>query len=266
MSDDGEAFSVEGIPQRDSPVTFAKQYLSYFPGEVACFTGEEATALANKGVLVPPAVPPANVDVPNVSQNGSVLNCTDGNWTGEPTSYAFQWKRGATNVGTNAASYTVVAADVGATLTCVVTATNAHGSTVAPASNGVVVTTPPAWTPARLRGGQIVDTVAFLASINAITNGSMAITINGNVVQGVLTDFSGLGTMPLVAAAIGGMLGGATVCRCTWLGSMFEIDTTRTGTAATLTYASAPASGTDISALCHFTAATGAALTQGATA
>jgi hypothetical protein len=258
---------VEGIPPRNSPVTFAKQYASYFPGEVAAFTGEEATALANKGVLVPPAVPPANVDVPNVSQNGSVLNCTDGNWTGEPTSYAFQWKRGGTNVGTNAASYAVVAADVGATLTCVVTATNAHGSTAAPASNGVVVTTPPAWTPAVLTSGVIADQATFLTTIDAINNGSMAITINGAVVQGVPSDFTGLNSMPLVAAALGGMLGGSTVVRCAWVSASnhFTITTTRTGTAATIGYASAPTSGTDISALCHFTAVTGAALTQGAT-
>jgi hypothetical protein len=259
--------SVEGIPPRDSPVTFAKQYASYFPGEVAAFTGEEELALRNLGVLTPPlSVPPVLVDIPVVTQNGSILNSTVGNWNFEPTSYAFQWKRGATNVGTSAAAYTIVAADVGATLTCVVTATNEHGSTPAPASNGVVVTTPPAWTAARLTGGQILDTATFLTTIGAITNGAMAITINGSVVQGVQSNFNGLNTMALVAAAIAGMLGGATVVRCTWIaGTHFEIATTRTGVTATIGYASAPAAGTDISALCHFTSGTGAALTQGAT-
>jgi len=131
---------VEGIPPRDSPVTFAKQYASYFPGEVAAFTADEELVLAGLGVLAPPPVAPGNIDIPHVSQTAEVLTCTLGNWTGEPTSYAFQWKMGAANVGTNAATYTVQPGDVGATATCIVTATNAHGSTPAPPSNGVVVT------------------------------------------------------------------------------------------------------------------------------
>jgi hypothetical protein len=138
-----EAFnlgSVSGIPPRDSPVTFAKQYASYFPGEVAAFTADEELVLAGLGVLAPPPVAPTNVDVPAVTQVGAVLHCTLGNWTGEPTSYAFQWKLNAANAGTNANTYTVTAPDVGKTATCVVTATNAHGATAAPPSNGVVVT------------------------------------------------------------------------------------------------------------------------------
>lgn len=86
---------------------------------------------------------PINAAIPYVSGNpttGSVLNCTMGQWTGAPTTYAYQWKSNATNVGTNSNSYTVVAGDVGHTITCIVTATNSLGTTTAPASNGVVVT------------------------------------------------------------------------------------------------------------------------------
>ena len=87
------------------------------------------------------AGPPINRDVPMISGTaavGSTLNCTMGNWTGEPTSYTYQWKRGTTNRGTGA-SYTVVAADAGGSLTCVVTATNAAGSTAAPPSNAIAI-------------------------------------------------------------------------------------------------------------------------------
>jgi hypothetical protein len=87
----------------------------------------------------PPPVAPTNVDVPHVTQNGTTLNCTMGNWTGEPTSYAYQWKIDGTNAGTDSPDYTVRDADVGNTATCVVTATNAAGSGTAPPSNGVVV-------------------------------------------------------------------------------------------------------------------------------
>ena len=87
---------------------------------------------------------PAIIDVPSAHANatppvvGTVVSVTNGNWTGMPTGYAYQWKRdGTTNLGTNA-SYTLIAADVGGhRITCVVTATNAQGSTAAPPSNAI---------------------------------------------------------------------------------------------------------------------------------
>jgi hypothetical protein len=78
------------------------------------------------------ATAPVNTVVPVVSGSsyvGDVLTTTDGTWTGSPTSYSYQWKRGATNIGTNANTYTLVSADANTNITCVVTATNAIGST-----------------------------------------------------------------------------------------------------------------------------------------
>jgi hypothetical protein len=86
-----------------------------------------------------PTAPPSNLDVPLVSQSGSTLNCTMGNWNGEPTSYAYQWKLDDTDAGTNTANYEVQSGDAGKTATCIVTATNAKGSTAAPPSTGLVV-------------------------------------------------------------------------------------------------------------------------------
>ena len=82
---------------------------------------------------------PVNRNVPFVDQAGSELRCTMGNWEGEPTSYAYQWKLDDTDIPGNGPILPVVAADVGHTATCTVTATNAHGSTTAPPSNAVVV-------------------------------------------------------------------------------------------------------------------------------
>ena len=143
---------VEEIPPRETVVTFSTQFASYFAGESAAFTPEEAARLADLGVTGegggeggPPATdPPENTDVPHVSQDGDVLNCTMGNWTGTPTSYAYQWQLDGSDVGTDASSYPIQAGDVGQTATCVVTATNAIGSTAAPPSDGVVTTEPPA--------------------------------------------------------------------------------------------------------------------------
>jgi hypothetical protein len=88
----------------------------------------------------PDTLPPILKDTPYVGGSatvGGTLNCTMGNWTGQPTSYAYQWKRdGTTDLGTSA-DYVVVAADAGHGLTCVVTATNANGSTEASPSNAV---------------------------------------------------------------------------------------------------------------------------------
>jgi hypothetical protein len=62
-----------------------------------------------------------------------------GNWTGEPTAYAYQWKRdGTTDLGTSA-TYVAVAADADHDVGCVVTATNGNGSTTAPPSNAVTI-------------------------------------------------------------------------------------------------------------------------------
>jgi len=77
---------------------------------------------------------PVNSTLPVISGTttiGSVLTTTNGTWTNSPTSFAYQWKRGATNIGTNASTYTLVIADSTAAITCVVTATNASGSTPA---------------------------------------------------------------------------------------------------------------------------------------
>jgi hypothetical protein len=85
---------------------------------------------------------PANTAVPAVTQAGDTLSCTMGTWSGEPTSYGYQWKVDGAVVGTDQATHTVTAADAGKTATCIVTATNAHGSTAAPPSADVTITDP----------------------------------------------------------------------------------------------------------------------------
>jgi hypothetical protein len=84
--------------------------------------------------------PPVNVDVPYASQAGAMLACTMGNWHGEPASYAYAWHRDGVAVdAATGATYAVQPDDVGHGFACVVTATNALGSTVAPMSNTVTV-------------------------------------------------------------------------------------------------------------------------------
>ena len=68
--------------------------------------------------------PPTVIDAPMIYQTGTTLTSTLGNWYGSPNSRTYQWKIDGTNVGTNAATYTRIAGDVGKTATCVMTATN----------------------------------------------------------------------------------------------------------------------------------------------
>ena len=91
-----------------------------------------------EGPFDPPPIP-ACTATPYASLNGSLLSCTMGIWTGEPTSYAYQWLREGEEVGDDSATYQVGADDHGHSLTCVVTATNETGSAAAPPSNAVAV-------------------------------------------------------------------------------------------------------------------------------
>ena len=78
--------------------------------------------------------PPANTVAPTVSGTavvGQTLTTTNGTWSNSPTSYTYQWYRGASAIsGETNSTYVLVQADAGNTsnIKCVVTATNAGGS------------------------------------------------------------------------------------------------------------------------------------------
>lgn len=86
---------------------------------------------------------PTNVDAPailGVGTVGEVLSCTMGNWTGEPTSYVYQWATDGP-VGVGGDTYLIADTDAGKDITCTVTAFTAAGSAES-TSNAVSV--PPA--------------------------------------------------------------------------------------------------------------------------
>jgi hypothetical protein len=82
---------------------------------------------------------PVVVDAPFISQTAAVLSSTLGNWEGSPTSRSYQWKIDGANVGTNAATYTRIAGDIGKTATCVMIATNTAGASAPVTSNAITV-------------------------------------------------------------------------------------------------------------------------------
>lgn len=78
-------------------------------------------------------VPPVNTVAPAITgtaQEGQIVTCSIGTWTGTPTiTFAYQWKRNGSNIGSATNStYTLVTADVSQSITCQVTATNGSGS------------------------------------------------------------------------------------------------------------------------------------------
>lgn len=89
--------------------------------------------------LLPPA--PVNTVAPAITPTsgevGDEFTCSEGTWDNTPTGFAYQWKLDGSNVGTDANTYTPVAAG---SLTCEVTASNAGGSTPATSNSATVST------------------------------------------------------------------------------------------------------------------------------
>ena len=88
---------------------------------------------------------PTNTVAPVVSgvpKTTQTLSVTTGTWTNSPSSYSYQWQRNnTTNIGgANSSTYVVQNADVGNTLNCRVTATNAFGSSTANSNSTASVT------------------------------------------------------------------------------------------------------------------------------
>lgn len=85
---------------------------------------------------------PLNLSSPTASgapEVGGDLSVTNGTWTGEPTSFARAWLRDGTAIGGGAttATYTTVAADIGAMISAQVIATNAGGDSAPAVSNEI---------------------------------------------------------------------------------------------------------------------------------
>ncbi len=95
--------------------------------------GVSSYVASSNSVSAVNAVAPVNTVAPVISGTavvGQTLSSTTGTWTGTPTpTFSYQWRRGGVDLGGGTTSkYTIVSADAGQNITCVVTATNTAGS------------------------------------------------------------------------------------------------------------------------------------------
>jgi hypothetical protein len=100
-------------------------------------------------VVQPAATPPVNTALPTITgtpQQNQTLTATTGSWTGNPTSYTYQWQQcnstgaGCTNInGATAKTLKLNGGNVGKTIRVVVTARNGAGSSSATSAPTAVV-------------------------------------------------------------------------------------------------------------------------------
>ena len=107
--------------------------------------GSASATSAATGTVAAAGSAPANTVLPAITgtaQEGQTLSASTGTWTGTPApSFTYQWRRAGVAIsGATGASYALVTADVGSTITVAVTGTNASGSATAASAATATVT------------------------------------------------------------------------------------------------------------------------------
>ena len=124
---------------------------------------------------------PVNTVAPAVTGTatfGQTLSTTDGTWTGTPApTFTYQWQRVTTNIsGATSSTYVLVAADVGNTIRCVVTATNAIAAVSANSNSTASVAASVPGAPTIGTATATGSTTATVSFTQPASNGGSAIT------------------------------------------------------------------------------------------
>jgi hypothetical protein len=190
-------------------------------------------------------LPPVNVDVPYIWQEEQRMRCTMGNWENVPTSYSYQWMQDDTlPIGADNDTLPMLASNDGHTITCVVTATNAMGSTEAPPSNSVLYTAPVAATSAELIGADFTD--PELASVISYFNNNSGFNLGFDIVVDGITlrlsyVFGAVTTAQDICDGINAAVGAWAITSVSaYAPWQFIIHSPTTGATSTIGYASPP--------------------------
>jgi hypothetical protein len=153
---------------------------------------------------------PVNTSAPVISgtaQQGQTVSCSAGAWDNSPTGYAYQWLRGGSPIsGASSSTYLLASADVGLSITCAVTATNAAGSATATSSSitptGIVAPGAPLVVVNPAISGTAQKTLSITCGTGTWTNSPTGYTYqwsrNGSAISGATTN-----SYTLVAADVG---------------------------------------------------------------
>lgn len=193
-----------------------KRYGTFVVGVLVGATALALVAMTGAGTAAQQDVP-ANTTQPAITGTaavGSTLTATQGSWTGNPTSFAYQWVRcpsdGGDPTGSNCAAvggattqaYVVSTADVGFRLRVRVTATNADGSATA-ASNATALIAAEVQAPVRI-SDPVVSGTARVGSTLTATQGQWRNNPTSFTFQWVRCPTSGGNPSGSDCAAIGG--------------------------------------------------------------
>lgn len=163
-----------------------------------------STAATSAGLPVAAFAAPVNTAAPAISGSshvGGTLSVSPGAWSGHPAPVlAYQWRKNGANIpGATSGSYVAVPGDAGATISCLVTATNAAG-TASAASAGVEIVAIKATTSL---DGTVAWTFNGTGTVSLTVSGSSVEVYNGTHTFSV-ADLDA-GPVALVAPAIAGI-------------------------------------------------------------
>jgi hypothetical protein len=111
-----------------------------------------------------------------------------------------------------------------------------------------------------LRGAPYTDT---LATLRAVTNGGLAITVGGAIVNATAVDFSAATSLSQVASLLQEALGAGVTVTYGSQTKAFAITSIAAGDASTISFASPPETGIDLADALNLTQAKGAVISQG---
>lgn len=124
-----------GVGLRDLRVGIASSAAptaTIYVDDIAVNDNSGATNNSWVGAIPSPAVNTVLPAITGTAAKGTLLKVGTGTWTGTVVSYTYQWKRNGSAIpGMSGNAYMLVAADVGATITCDVGAVNDGGTTIA---------------------------------------------------------------------------------------------------------------------------------------
>jgi len=163
--------------------------------ELRLYASPATSLLATSGEIVNVPPVPVATSAPTLTgapgpvnaYAGLTLSCSTGRWSNTPTGYAYEWLRNGLQIpGATAPGYVLGRADVGHTLSCAVTASNAGGAGAPSTSNRLLVHSAP---PGTVLLGGMIDagrhTAAFRFRATGASSGIRCALVHAATATGV---------------------------------------------------------------------------------